>query len=377
MTVTRSKPVHKLTGLGRSVFVLQGGGALGAYQAGAVCALADAEVRPDIVAGISIGAINAALIAGNPPARRAERLRAFWNCVTSATAWPGTSAFGAAFTVTAGAPGFFAPRMPPAALAIAGNPQCAGIYDTGPLRVTLEELVDFDLLNAGTTRLVVGAVNAASGNFIWFDSAERRVGPEHIMASGALPPGFPPVEIGGQFYWDGGLVSNTPLSRIFETRKDTAPLVIWQVDLFSARGPVPRFVWQIEAREKDIRYSSRTRAITDRLRAEHELALMLKRHEAGLPDDFKAHPAIAPLLAAATRGPVTLIHLIYRAKPYESGPKDYDFSRNAMRLHWSAGEADVATSLADPRLAAHDADTDGMHVFDLTDDTRNGGSGHD
>lgn len=361
----------------RTAVVLQGGGALGAYQASAICALANAEVWPDIVAGISIGAINAALVAGNLPARRAERLRAFWDRVTSATAWPGTSAFGAAFAAIAGVPGFFAPRIPPTALAIAGSPQSAGIYDTGPLRATLEELVDFDFLNAGPTRFVVGAVNVASGNFIWFDSAERRIGPEHIMASGALPPGFPPVEIDGQFYWDGGLVSNTPLSRIFETRMDTAPLVIWQVDLFSARGPVPSSVWQIEAREKDIRFSSRTRAITDQIRSEHEIAVALKRHAAALPDDLKAHPAIAPLIATATRGPVTLIHLIYRAKPYEVGAKDYDFSRDAMRLHWSAGEADVETSLADPRLAAHDPDTDGMLVFDLTDAAPQKGSRHD
>lgn len=251
----------------RTAFVLQGGGALGAYQAGAACALEASGIRPDIVAGISIGAINAALIAGNPPGRRAE----------------------------------------------------------------------------------------------------RRIGPEHIMASGALPPGFPPVEIDGAWFWDGGLMSNTPLARVVETRADHQPLVIWQVDLFSARGPVPHSVWTVEAREKDIRYSSRTRAITDRTRQMHDLACALHAHADALPEALKAHPAVAPLLDSPARGPLTLIHLIYRAKPYETGAKDYDFSRASMTRHWRAGEADVARCLAHPLLAEHDPTARGMHVFDLAD----------
>lgn len=352
----------------RTAFVLQGGGALGAYQAGAACRLAEAGIAPDIVAGISIGAINAALIAGNPPALRAARMAAFWERVSSATAWPGMSAFGAGLALTAGAPGFFAPRFPPAALMAAGNPARVGVYDTSPLHQTLEELVDFDLLNNGPVRLVVGAVNVGSGNFVWFDSAERRIGPEHIMASGALPPGFPPVQIDGDWFWDGGLVSNTPLSRVIETRADATPLVIWQLDLFSAKGPVPHSVYAIEAREKDIRFSSRTRAVSDRLHARHDLACALQDHADSLPEALKAHPAVAPLLAATARAPLTLIHLIYRAKSYEGGTKDYDFARDAMQAHWQAGESDAAHSLAHPRLAAHDPDAPGMQVMDLAAD---------
>lgn len=350
----------------RTAIVLQGGGALGAYQAGAVCRLAEACIRPDLVAGISIGAINAALIAGNPPDLRAARLKEFWEQVSASTAWPGLSAWGPAMALAVGAPGFFAPRLPPVALAATGSPDHAGFYDTTPLRRSLEEMVDFDLLNAGPVRLVVGAVNVASGNFVWFDTAERRIGPEHIMASGALPPGFPPVEIDGEFFWDGGLVSNTPLARVIETRTDAEPLVIWQIDLFSARGPVPHSIWSVEAREKDIRFSSRTRAVTDRMRSRHAFAAALHAHAADLPASLASDPAVAPFLAESARAPLTLIHLIYRAKPYETGAKDYDFSRAAMQAHWAAGVADVARSLSHPHLSAHDPSEAGMHVFDAT-----------
>jgi NTE family protein len=278
------------------------------------------------------------------------------------------SALGAGLALAAGAPGFFAPRFPPAALTAAGDPARVGFYDTSPLHQTLTELVDFDLLNDGPVRLVVGSVNVGSGNFVWFDSAERRIGPEHIMASGALPPGFAPVQIDGDWFWDGGLVSNTPLARVIETRADATPLVIWQLDLFCAQGPVPHSVYAIEAREKDIRFSSRTRAISDRMHALHDLACALHDHAESLPEVLKANPAVAALLAAPARGPLTLIHLIYRAKSYETGAKDYDFARDAMQAHWQAGEADVAHSLAHPRLAAHDPDAPGMQVLDLAAD---------
>jgi NTE family protein len=354
-------------GAHRTGFVLQGGGALGAYQAGAACQLAEADILPDLVAGISIGAINAALIAGNPPERRLERLTAFWERVSGASAWPGIWPFGWEIALVAGAPGFFVPRMPPAALDATGLPGHAGVYDTSPLRRTLEELVDFDRLNDGSVRLMAGSVSVATGNFVWFDSAERRIRPEHIMASGALPPGFPPIEIDGDYYWDGGLVMNTPLARMIETRADARPLVIWQLDLFSARGPVPHSIWMVEAREKDIRFSSRTRAVTDRIRTEHALATALHAHVDALPPVFKADPAVARLLAPPACAPLTLIHLIYRAKPYETGAKDYDFSREAMRAHWAAGAADVTRSLSNPRLSTHDPFEPGMHVFDVAD----------
>ncbi|MDP3495631.1 MAG: patatin-like phospholipase family protein [Hyphomonadaceae bacterium] len=350
-----------------TALVLQGGGALGAYQAGAIGRLSQEGIFPRHVAGISIGAINAALFAGNPPARRAERLEAFWQKITSATAWPGMSSFGAGIALTMGAPGFFRPRLLPT-MAVADASQ-ASFYDTGPLRSTLENLVDFDLLNDGSVRFVIGAVDVATGNFVWFDNAEQRIRPEHVMASGALPPGFAPVEIEGRFYWDGGLVSNTPLERVVRTRLANRPLVVWQVDLFPAAGAVPRSIWQVEAREKDIRYSSRTRAVTDWMVHEHDLAVALHSHKDRLPEDFRLHPAIEPLLKAPPPAPLTLIHLIYRSNPRESGTKDFDFSHDVMMLHWSAGAMDVERTLSHPRLWGHDVDRPGTHVFDLANVT--------
>ena len=256
----------------RRVLVLQGGGALGSYQAGVYEALNRAGPEPDWLAGISIGAINGAIIAGNPPAQRLERLREFWNLVTSGWSFGppnsgdvfrgllGDASIG--WAMTAGVPGFFArPASISPLLLSSGGPEALSFYDSSPLRATLERLVDFDRINAGETRLSVGAVNIRTGNFTYFDNAHQKIGAEHIMASGALPPGLPPVEIEGEWYWDGGLVSNT-LEYVLD-QDQTDDLVIYQVDLFNARGPMPKTVQEAAEREKDIRYSSRTRLNTD------------------------------------------------------------------------------------------------------------------
>jgi len=230
----------------QTVFVLQGGGALGAYQAGAYTALAEAGYMPSWVAGISIGAVNSAIIAGNPPECRGERLRAFWEEVSSRlTAWPLTNddnsrkmfnETSAAMAALWGVPGFFEPRVPPAVLMPPGTPEAISVYDSAPLYATLNELVDFDLLNSGAVRLSVGAVEVLTGNMQYFDTTSQTVGPEHIMASGALPPGLPPIMIGDKPYWDGGLVSNTPLQHVLERGGPRHDMVVFQVDLFSARG---------------------------------------------------------------------------------------------------------------------------------------------
>lgn len=355
---------------GFTAIVLQGGGALGAYQAGAVVRLAEDGRIPDFVAGISVGAINAALIAGNPPDKRIAALQNFWNRVTETANWPllpFPDLFGVVSAFAQGASGFFSPRFPPAAFSPPGDPADASFYDTAPLKATLEELVDFDLIDHGPVRLAIGTVDVASGNFVWFDSKEMRIGPEHVMASGAMPPGFPAIEIGGVYYWDGGLVSNTPLRYVVDRRDDARPMTVWQIDLFSARGPLPHSVWQLEAREKDIRYSSRTRLITDALRERHALACALSAHRDDLPASLREDPAIAPLLDDVAIAPLTLIHLIYRSKPYETGAKDYDFSRSAMSAHWAAGVADATRMVTHPELQAHDGAVPGMRVFDLTD----------
>ena len=244
------------------VLVLQGGGALGAYQAGVFEAMSAEGIAPNWVTGISIGAINCALIAGNAPGERVARLREFWELVSSALPdpWFRTDGDRRAFlngasalqSLLFGVPGFFAPRVPPAFLRAPGTPEAISYYDTAPLRTTLERLVDFDRLNGGDVRLSIGAVNVRTGNFAYFDSAKQRIDARHIMASGALPPGLPPVEIDGEHYWDGGLVSNTPLDYVLE-QPGGGHRVIFQVDLFPARGDFPATLFDVAEREKDIR----------------------------------------------------------------------------------------------------------------------------
>jgi NTE family protein len=314
----------------KPVLVLQGGGALGSYQAGAYQALCHSNFEPEWVAGISIGAINAALIAGNPPEKRVERLKEFWRMVSPPLPWnPMTTddrqrsyfnETSAAMIAAFGAPGFFTPRIPPAPLWPQGSPQSQSYYDTSPLRATLERLVDFDRINDLKTRLSVGAVGVTSGNFRYFDNFEfkklgKKIGPEHIMASGALPPGFPSIVIEGEHYWDGGIASNTPLDYVLdeETRED---LLIFQIDLFSARGLLPTTLLEAAEREKDIRFSSRTRMNTDKNKQVHDARKALRELIGKLPDDLKNDPSVEILREAAKENTVTVVHLIYRSKNY-------------------------------------------------------------
>jgi len=259
--------------------LLQGGGALGAYQGGVYEALAEANIHPDWIAGISIGAINAAIIAGNPPNSRVDRLREFWTGVTSSAPWHWSgnpfidlaqsddtrnllNQMSANLAAAFGAAGFFSARPLMPWLQPGGTLASTSFYDTKQLKDTLEHLVDFDRLNAGMTRFSAGAVNVRTGNFVYFDTTTHKIAPEHVMASGALPPGFPAIEIDGEHYWDGGLVSNTPLQWVIESdprRKDT---LAFQVDLWSAQGALPRNMAEVTTRQKEIQFSSRTRAST-------------------------------------------------------------------------------------------------------------------
>jgi NTE family protein len=355
--------------------VLQGGGALGSYQAGAYQALCRHDFEPQWVAGISIGAINAAIIAGNAREQRLARLKQFWEMASSPVPWrPMLSdershavfnEASAAMIAAFGVPGFFTPRFPPAQFWPSARPQSLSYYDTAPLRATLERLVDFDRINAGLTRLSVGAVNIRTGNFTYFDNTRQKIGPEHIMASGALPPGFPAVEIDGEYYWDGGLASNTPLDYVLdqETRED---LLIFQVDLFSARGPLPTTLLEAAEREKDIRYSSRTRMNTDKNKRIHNTRKALRALISKLPDSLKADPSVAVLNEAARENTVTVVHLIYRRKNYEASSKDYDFSRLNMLEHWASGERDVDLSMKHPQWLSRPQNGETMVTYDLT-----------
>jgi NTE family protein len=365
--------------------VLQGGGALGAYQAGVYEALAEAGIHLDWIAGVSIGAINAAIIAGNPPNSRVDRLREFWTQVSSGP-WSclGEASFGVAkgdtarnilnamsagFALASGARDFFAIRPVTPWLQPTGTIEATSFYDTSDLKRTLERLVDFDRLNAGVTRFSVGAVNVRTGNFLYFDTTTHTIAAEHIMASGALPPGFPAVEIEGEYYWDGGLVSNTPLQWLAhgQPRRDT---LAFQVDLWNAHGELPRNVFEVTTREKEIRYSSRTRAGTDQFTHIQEMRYALAGLLEKLPEDLKNGPEARLLGTAADRKVYNIIHLIYRAKTYEGHSKDYEFSRLSMKEHWRAGHYDARRTLRHPNVLERPTNTAGVFTFDLHADGR-------
>ena len=354
--------------------VLQGGGALGSYQAGVIEALADSSIEIDWVAGISIGAVNAAIVAGNPPERRVERLRAFWDKVTSAL--PSFPIFpndhvrewlhewSAGFVMATGVPGFFRPRAVSPLIAAPGTPEALSFYDSAPLAETLDALIDWDLLNSGAVRLSVGAVDVESGNFRYFDTAHERLDARHIMASGALPPGLPPIEIDGRLYWDGGLVSNTPLSHVLDNQ--AGELLVFQVDLFASTDDRPRTIMDVMAREKEIRFSSRTRQVTDqlmRLRKEREA---IRKVLAKLPEALRTDPDVEALAALAAEQPVSLVHLIYRANAWEGGSRDFEFSARTMREHWAAGREAVGETMANARLVAENILDGRTAAFDLT-----------
>ena len=353
------------------VLVLQGGGALGSYQAGVFEALSEAQLCPDWVAGISIGAINAAIIAGNPEGTRVKRLTEFWELVTSGVTAPAPmlgdgfrrqwNQVAATMTMTQGAPGFFKPIWPPVVPWLKGP---LGYYDTAPLRATLERLVDWDLLNTGPTRISVGAVNVETGNFRYFDSRDEWLGPEHIMASGALPPGFPPVEIDGQFWWDGGLVSNTPLEYVLESEQD-ADLLIFQVDLFPSRGPMPQTISEAEERVKDIRFSSRTRQNTDQNVRLNQARVAFHSLVAKLPPELQDSDEVRLLSQVARENRVAIAQLIYRDKAWEGEAKDYEFSRATMAEHWLSGRHDVQKTIHDAAWLTQPMQL-GTVVYDLT-----------
>ena len=364
------------------VLVLQGGGALGSYQAGAFQALCHQGFEPEWIAGISIGAINAAIIAGNAPEQRVPRLKEFWEMVSAPVPWNPVvkgdrertffNETSAALIATFGVPGFFAPRIPPAPLWPPGSPQSQSYYDTSPLKKTLERLVDFDRINDLKCRLSVGAVGVTSGNFRYFDNVEfkrlgKKIGPEHIMASAALPPGFPSVVIEGEHYWDGGIASNTPLDYVLD-EEINRDLLIFQVDLFSARGPLPETLLEAAEREKDIRYSSRTRMNTDKNRQIHQARKAVRDLIGKLPDDLQSDPSVKFLRQAAKENTVTVVHLIYKSKNYESSSKDYDFSHVGMVEHWSAGVRDVHLSMRHKEWLERPQSDETMVTYDLTGD---------
>ena len=349
---------------------------MGAYQAGAYEALAAAGQEPEWVAGISIGAINAALIAGNKPENRVKQLRHFWEKVSSglqgSSILPGhhgRSLFNETSSWLAtlfGVPGFFTPRFPPPIFATPASEAALSFYDTSPLRATLAELIDFDRLNKDGIRVSVGAVNVESGNFRFFDTLKDKLSADHIMASGALPPGFPPVVIEGQSYWDGGLVSNTPLQYVIDEAHSEKNLCIFQVDLFPARGAIPKTILEASEREKEIRFSSRTRFNTTAAQNIQRFSKAAQRLLAKLPESLRDDADAKILMENGCETAVTVMHLINRPTELDSQSKDYEFSRLSVEEHWEAGRKDVEHSLAHPDWRNRKTPHHGMKTFDLT-----------
>lgn len=352
--------------------VLQGGGALGSYQAGVVEGLLEAGIEPDWIAGISIGALNAAIIAGNAPDRRLAQLQGFWETICSPPRGLGMphmptvleQVFGtplsklrshteASLTLALGQNGFFQPRGISPWLGLPEPVTEVSFYDTSTLKSTLERFVDFDRINAAETRVSVGAVNVQTGNFTYFDNtqgpAKGAMRPEHFMASGALPPGFPAVEVQGQYYWDGGLVSNTPLAEILHARPRRNTLT-FQVDLWSAKGPLPTNVLDAQERQKDIQYSSRTRAITDVMQHEQRNRHLLRELlELIPPSERQTNPWCLQAAQEACARQYAVIHLIYQDKEWEGQAKDYEFSFQTMQTHWHTGLKDIRQTLLHPQ----------------------------
>jgi len=332
----------------QTVLVLQGGGALGAYQVGVYEALHERGIEPDWVIGTSIGAINAALIAGNAHADRLPRLREFWARVEHAAPteglrlWPGLgNVFNNLSLVSRGIPSFFTPN--PAVWAgtqAQVGVEAAAYYRTAPLANTLNELVDFGLLASCRPRLTVGAVNVRTGRMHYFDSREARLGAEHVMASGALPPAFPAIRIEGDPYWDGGIYSNTPIEAVLDDkpRRDS---LIFAVHMWQPTGPEPESIWQVMSRQKDIQYASRADSHIARQQQIHHLRHIIRQLARKVPAAERESPEFREL---ASWGCGTTMHVVRLLAPRLDGEdhtKDIDFTPAGIRARWQAGYADA------------------------------------
>lgn len=356
-----------------TILVLQGGGSLGAYQGGALESLSRAGIEFDWIVGVSIGAINASIIAGNPPGRRVAKLRSFWESVTAdyppaPFAFSGEggqslySSLSSLRCFTFGVPGFFLPRIefPFDEMVGAGD---ASFYDTSPLRELLERHVDFDIINSGAVRLSLRSVNVKTGQVVCFDNRETRIGPDHVMASGALPPGFPPIKIGCDYYWDGGIVSNTPLSYVLDAAASGKSL-IFEVDLFNGRGHEPKTISDVLERRKDIIYSSRTRTSVAHFKEIHELRRAIYLLRDAIPPEIASSPKIAQLLSLGEERIFTIVRLVYSGAASEGPAKDCEFSRLSMQRHWEAGRAAADGALSSKRWRTPPDGVSGVALFE-------------
>jgi NTE family protein len=339
------------TEFSQTVLVLQGGGALGAYQAGVYQALHEAGIEPDWVIGTSIGAINACLIAGNEPQHRIEKLRAFWREVEYGLAanvfagLPGGAQMSRLMTMINGLPAFFTPN--PAALMGLGwtmGAEQAGQYTTAPLRKTLERLVDFRRINQGRTRIAVGAANVCTSQMHYFDSRDGEFRIEHVLASGALPPAFPAVRIDGELYWDGGILSNTPLEAIFDDNPRRNSLV-FSVHVWNPDGAEPVTIGQVLNRQKDVQFASRSRSQVARQKQIHKLRHVIAELAARLPEAERGDNMVRELAGYGCLTQMHVVALVAPSLPNEDHTKDIDFSGAGIRARWDAGYAQTMAAI--------------------------------
>ena len=342
---------QEMKALGQTVLVLQGGGALGAYQVGVYEALAEAGVEPDWVVGTSIGAINAGLIAGSPKGERIDRLREFWKRVESGSSfsnfvppWMSASMRNAS-TVVSGVSSFFQPQ-PAAFLSphVPLGPDAAGYYTTAPLMETLEDLIDFGQLNSGDVRLTVGASKVSNSEMVYFDSREMALDVRHVLASGALPPAFPAVRIDGELYWDGGILSNTPVEVVFDDNPRRSSLVL-AVHIWNPHGPEPRSIWEVMNRQKDLQYSSRSMAQIKRQRQLHRMRHIIAELSAMVPPERTKDNSVAEMRSYGCTTTMHVVRLLAPALEYEDHSKDIDFSPEGIRQRREAGYRDTMVTL--------------------------------
>jgi NTE family protein len=357
--------------------VLQGGGALGAYQAGVYQALHEAGIEPDWMIGTSIGAINAALIAGNEPENRVPALREFWRRMAHKSIWHEWSAWhrfaqSASYltTITAGLPGFFVPNP----LAFLGphvrlGADHAGFYSTAPLEQTLCELLDFSLVARNKPRLTVGAAHVRTSRMRYFDSRTEELSVKHILASGALPPAFPAVRIDGELYWDGGILSNTPTEAIFDENPRLNSLV-FAVHMWNPQGPEPETIWEVLHRHKDIQYSSRVATHIARQAQIHRLRHVIRELSSLLPDDVRRSEAVRALTAYGCLTRMHVVRLLWPGHDDEDHTKDIDFSPSGIRRRWDAGYEKTMRAIDGAPWKGEFDPMEGVYLHELLEEER-------
>jgi NTE family protein len=360
----------------RTALVLQGGGALGSYQTGIYQALHENDLVPDWVVGTSIGAINAALIAGNPPETRLARLQEFWDRIAhkdnvdmehvSDEARHFNTWLATVDATVRGVPGFYSPRLFslfPLGLAVPA--ETASFYDTKPLQKTLSDLIDFDYLNAdGGIRLTVNAVKVTTGELVSFDSEKQKLGIEHIMASGALPPGFPPIRIEGELYWDGGLYSNTPLETVLNDSPQIDTLC-FMVDLWNATGPEPTSLEHVETRTKDIMFASRSQRHIEAYLRTHQMQHTIRELYARIPDGKKSHLDRKVMAALGCDITIHIVRLPYGGQDWHMASKDINFSKGSLEWRWEQGYDDAKRAIQQAGWLSHIHEHTGIIVHEL------------